>query len=219
MRAVLVVLLPLSLTMGCPDRHSAPPPSQQEEEVPPRPRVDEAFARRAFSAEAMPANEALVMDLDPLPGEEAIVVVDLGNRNYQVAVVRGNHRVITRAPLGGKILAHTNVQRIGAFRRLKADDKALPMILLPVATLVFKQWVCGILVFRYRSETLVLVGELGSRCWNKEAGIKVEVDPYSLLKEANQDGELRLEMSEDNGTRLYRWDKILGSFLSMAFKK
>ncbi len=219
MRALPTLLLPLILLAGCPEKKAPPPAASQTEEAPPRPRVDEAFVRRAFNADALPANEALVVDMDPLPGEEAVVAVDMGNRNYQVAVVRGNHRLITRAPLGGKILAHTNVQRVGAFKRLEADGFARPLILLPVATMVREQWVCGILIFRYRAESLVLVGELGGRCWNKEAGARAEVDPYTLLSEVRADGELRLEMTEDKGVRTYRFDKTQGAFVSIKFTK
>ena len=182
--------------------------------------MNEAFAKRAFNADALPANEALVMELDPAPGIEAVVAVDLGNRNYQVAVVRGNHKVLSRAPLGGKILAHANVQRIGQFRRLEQSGGGRPHVMLPVATLVQRQWVCGVLVFRYRTESLVLVAEMGSRCWNAaaEAGGK-ELDPYSLIKVGEEDGALRLAVTEDRGVRTYGWDEAGGSYKAVKFEK
>jgi len=215
-RALVVLLLFLP---ACPDRQQAAPrPAIEEEAPPPRPAVNEAFVKRAFNPDALPANDALVVELDPVPGIEALVAVDLGNRNYQVAVVRGNHKVLSRAPLGGKILAHTNVQRIGQFRRLEQPGDSRPRVMLPVATLVQRQWVCGVLVFRYRTETLVLVGEMGSRCWNREAAGK-QIDPYTLIKVGEEEGALRLTVTEDRGVRTYGWDAASGSYKAVKFEK
>ena len=217
-RALLVLLLVLP---ACPDRpDQASPTLPRVEDPPPRPLVDEAFIKRAFNPDALLANEALVLELDPAPGVEAVVAVDLGNRNYQIAVVRGNHRVLSRAPLGGTILAHTNVQRIGAFKRLEVGRDKRPQVMLPVATLVQRQWVCGVLVLGYRAESLVLVGELGSRCWNREVvGKGGDLDPYSLIQMGEEDGELSMAVTEDRGVRTYRWDETKGTYTVVGFKK
>ena len=222
MRHAPRALLLLLLLPACPDRQPQPPSARpRAEDPPPRPDVDEAFVRRAFNPDALPANKAMVLELDPAPGVEAVVAVDLGNRNYQVAVVRGNHRVLSRAPLGGKILAHANVQRIGQFKKLDLGGGAAGLhVMLPVATLVQRQWVCGVLLFRYRAEMLALVGEMGSRCWNREAGGKQDRDPYSdLVKIGQEEGELRLSITEERGVRTYGFDKAGGSYKVVGFEK
>jgi hypothetical protein len=215
-RALVVLLLFLP---ACPERkQAAPRPTLEQEDPPPRPVVNEAFIKRVFNPDALPANEALVLELDPAPGIEAVVAVDMGNRNYQVAVVRGNHKALSRAPLGGKILSHANVQHIGPFRRLEQAGDSRPRVMLPVATLVQRQWVCGVLVFRYRTESLALVGEMGSRCWNREA-VGKQLDPYSLIKIWEEEGALRIGVTEDRGVRTYGWDETGGSYKPVKFKK
>lgn len=217
-RVLLVLLLFLS---ACPDRSEPSSPALPgAEDPPPRPLVDEAFIKRAFNPDALPANKALLLELDPAPGVEAVVTVDLGNRNYQIAVVRGNHQVLSRAPLGGKILSHANVQRIGSFKHLEVGPKKRPLVMLPVATLVQRQWVCGVLLFGYRAESLILVSELGTRCWNREAvGKGHDLDPYSVIQFSEEDGEPRMAITEDLGVRTYRWDETKGAHAAVGYKK
>jgi len=218
MRRSLFLLALVAVIFGC--KGKAPPAKEPErEETPPIPMVDEAFVTRALGAETELSNKALVMDLDPRPGIEALVATHSGGMSHQVALVRGNHEVVARTPLGGKILVNANIRHVGAFAVEDGLAGGAKIILLPVETLVYKQNVCGMLAFRYRSEALILVGEFGCRCWRKEAGAARAVDPYSLMRVDRSGAEVRIEMQEEKGSRLYRWHPEELSFVSLALTR
>jgi hypothetical protein len=209
-KALLVVLLSLA---GCPPR-DPPPAKAQPEEVPTTPIVDQAFVRRALGGGITLANKPLIIDLDPRPGLEALIATQNAGRDYQVAVVRGNGRVLSQAPLGGKILAHANIRLIGDFRAMDFLPGGVKLYLMPVETLVYKSPVCGLLAFRYREDAIALVGEFASKCWRKAAGGD-ERDPFDYMKVVRGD-DVRVEMDEPEGKRTYRWDPAQASFLSLA---
>jgi hypothetical protein len=198
---------------GCPPK-DPPPAKAQTEEVPATPIVDQAFLQRAFGGGVTLANKPLIVDLDPRPGLEALIATQNAGKDYQVAVVRGNGRVLSRAPLGGKILAHANIRLVGDFRAMNLLPDGSKLYLMPVETLVYKSPVCGLLVFRYREDAIALVGEFASTCWRKAAGGD-ERDPFEHMK-VLPGAEVRVEMDEPEGKRVYRWDAAQASFLSLA---
>jgi len=206
---LLLLLVPLS---SCERRKK--PPLPEPESVPPRPVVDEGFLAKALGPGTKLANKPVIDDIDRRSGTEALVAVHKDGRNYEVAVVRGNHEVLGRTPLGGKILSNANIQAIGEFRRLDLwkDSKTY---LMPVETLVYHRSVCGLVAFRYRYDTLSVDGEFATLCWRKEASGHGG-DPFKDFKVIRDDAGklLRVETIDDRGQRIYTWDAAKQAFTS-----
>lgn len=178
------------------------------------PRVDTAFLQKAFSGGVALANTPLIEDLDRRPGVEALIAVHQGGKNHQVAVVRGNHKVLSQMPIGGKILAHANIVAVGEFQTMDIFKDGQKVYMMPVDTLVFHRSVCGILAFRYRRETLSLIGEFSTKCWRTESGGDGS-DPFTNFRIKQTGEEARIETEEPEGPRVYRWDKSQQAFLSL----
>jgi hypothetical protein len=226
MRSLLVLLGALTLG-GCPPAKETPRAgSGSATEVPPVPLVTQSFVQAAFGPGFNLAGEALVEEIDSRPGPEAIFAVSRAGR-YELAVARGNHQILARAPLAGKILGHADITFVG---KVKAED-LLPKselvtnpraFLLPIETLVYHRSVCGILAFRYRRDALVFVGEFQCKCWRKEAGGEGG-DPFAFMKIVRESGKgdtVKVEMKEEEGeTAVHRWDTSLGAFLSPSAGK
>jgi len=210
-RALFLVSLALAL-VACKPARRPPPPVEQEQEVPPTPRVDSAFLRQALGPGLELANTPLVQDIDPRPGTEALVAVHRKGKGHEVALLRGNHQVLARAPLGGKILANAAIEAVGPFKEMDLWGDGGKSFLMPVDTLVYHRSVCGILAFRYRYNSLSLVGEFATKCWRKESGGDGG-DPFASLKVDRQGKLLRIETVDDEGKRLYRWDPSQQAFL------
>lgn len=215
---VLLALALLGLS-GCPDAPKPKPAAEEPREAPPpRPRVDEAFLRRALGPEASLSGEALVGELAPAPGEEALLTARDGGR-FVIAMVRGNHKVLARAPVGGRVMATGNVRAVGKLRAIDFPGVTGKVFVLPVETMVQRQFVCGLILLRYRGESLATVGELGSRCWRKAAGAAAETDPHTLYKLVEAEGQTVLEVEEERVIRPYRWDAVQYAFVSMTPRK
>lgn len=181
------------------------------------PTVDQAFVRAALHPEASMANKPLLTDLDRRPGTEALVVIHRQRQNHELALLRGDHKVLARSPLGGKFLAHATLRHVGEMKIVKLLEDDGKVLFLPIETAIKRQYICGVLLFRYRGEMLVQSGELGCRCWRKEAGAAKTEDPQSLFKaEARPEGA-RIEVQEDRGTRIYVWDSEMASFSEKEF--
>ncbi len=208
-------LLPLVLLAACPEEKTKPktddPPS---EPAPPPPRVDLAFVQKAMGPGFALANHPLVDDLDPRPGVEALVAIHQGGKRYQVAVVRGDHQVLARAPLAGKVLGQTDLTWVGDFRPAPLLPDGKKAFLMPIETLVYHRSVCGILAFRYRAEALSVVGEFSTRCWRKEAGGEGG-DPFSMMS-VKREGDAAIVETKDEGgeTSRYTWDATSNAFSS-----
>ena len=72
------------------------------------------------------------------------------------------------------------------------------------------QPVCGILTFRYRYNSLSLVGEFASHCWRGgQRG-----DPFRDFKVNRNGKQLTIATVEERGKRLYRWDESQQAFLT-----
>ena len=208
----LVLLVSFALPLvACKQARRPPPPVEQEEE-PPTPRIDSAFLRQALGPGLELANTPLIGDIDPRPGTEALVAVHKAGKGHEVAVIRGNHQVLARAPLGGKILANAAIEAIGSFKPMDLWGDGGKSFLMPVDTLVYHRSVCGILAFRYRYNSLSLVGEFATKCWRKESGGDGG-DPFARFKVERQGKLLRIETVDDEGQRLYRWDPSQQAFL------
>ena len=203
----------LFLAMGCPQKE--PPPVKADPEQPlSMPVVDRAFVERALGPGVNLASKPLVMDIDPRPGQEALVVTEKAGADFQVAVLRANGRALAHVPLGGKVLAHAHVRLVGELRAMDLLPDGSKIYVMPVETLVLKVTVCGLLAFRYREDALALVGEFASRCWRKEVG-GTGVDPFSFMK-VERGEQLRIVMDDPEGERTFRWDAAQGSFLALA---
>ena len=202
---------------GCPRRAPPPTPDSTAQQAVAMPTVDVSFVRAALHPEARLANKPLLADLDPKPGTEALVVVHQGGRNHELALVRGNRKVLARSPLGGKFLAHASLRHVGAMKIISLLQDGGKVLFLPVETSVKKRWICGMLIFRYRSEMLVLAGELACRCWRKQAGARQDEDPHGLVKaERKPDGDVTVEVQEEKGSRVYGWDAEQAAFMARA---
>jgi len=218
MHGTLVGILLLAVVAGCPGSDKrAGAGSSAATEVPPTPRIDPAFVRAAFGPGYQLAGEALVEDLDPRLGVEALLATTRAGR-YQVAVVRGNRQVLARAPLAGKVLGQADITFVG---KLAGKDllptgnlsQSARVFLLPIETLVYHRSVCGLLAFRYRPDALSLVGEFSCKCWRPEAGGD-GVDPLRLMKVTRDEDAAKVEMVEEQGeTAVYRWDPSLAAFV------
>jgi hypothetical protein len=209
---LIALAVPVVATAACDQRTAPPPPV--EPGAPPLPMPDEAFVKKAIDAEAMLANKPIVADLDPRPGTEVLLVAHRGGKDFQVAVARGNHEVLARTRLGGKILAHANIRFVGEWRSEDLFGDGARVYFLPVETLVLKQAVCGFVAFRYRNDALSLIGEFGSLCWRREAGGKGG-DPFALFKVEKNGEEILVQTEEEKGPRTYRWNAAEGAFLSI----
>jgi hypothetical protein len=180
--------------------------------------VDQAFVLKAFGAGRLLANAPLIADLDPSPGVEALVAFHSGGKDYQLAVVNGAGRVLSRAPLGGKVLTQTTITAVGELKTQELPG-AGKSVLLPIETEVYHRSVCGILALRYRREALSLIGEFATRCWRKQAGGD-GADPLRYFKIVPRDGTTWIESEEEGGeTRRYRWDEAQSAFLSVLTPK
>lgn len=213
-----ICLLALLAASGCPRQDPPRATDDPPEPTPPTPRVDQAFVLKAFGAGKALANAPLIADLDPRPGIEALVAIHGGGKDYQVAVVNGDGRVLARTPLGGKVLTQATITGVG---ELKAQELpgAGKTLLLPVETEVYHRSVCGILALRYRREALALIGEFSTKCWRKQAGGDGS-DPMRYFKIVERDGKTWIESEEEGGElRLYRWDETQSAFLSVLQPK
>jgi len=208
----LLLLLASTLLPGCPDK-KLPPSPREEESIPPTPKVDQAFLQQALGPGWTLANRPLVLDIDRRPGTEALVAAHKDNRNHQLAVIRGNHEVLARAPLGGKILANANIQAVAELKPFDLFGDGGKTYLMPVETLVYHQAVCGILAVRYRYHALSLVGEFATRCWRKQSGGHGG-DPFGYFKVQREGKQLTVATEEERGKRLYRWSEEQQAFLS-----
>lgn len=217
MSRLMVVLFASFLLSGCP-REAPRPAADPDEEAPSPPRVDQAFVRAVLNPEARLATEPVLVDLDrSAPGTEALVVFHVGGKDHELALVRGNRKVLARVPLRGKVLLHASIRQVGALQVKSLLEGGGKVGFLPVETEVKRVYVCGFLTFRYRAELLVMSGELGSRCWRKAAGAPKDVDPHSLLKIARSDsGVATVEVQQNKGTRTYSWDKQRAAFVATA---
>lgn len=213
---VSAAILPLAL-LGCPPRDPPPAKADPHEQPLTMPPVDRAFVERALGPGTNLANKPLVADIDPRAGQEALVVTEKAGKDFQLAVVRANGRVLSHVPLGGKVLAHANLRLVGELRAMDLLPDGSKIYLMPVETLVYKVPVCGLLAFRYREDALALVGEFASQCWRKEVG-GTGADPYSFMK-VERGEQLRIVMDDPEGERTYRWDAPQGSFLALALGK
>lgn len=201
---------------GCPPQRPRPPVT--EEDTPPVPRVDQAFLTKVFGPGFTLAQPPVIADLDSRPGTEALLVVDNGGKSFQLAVVRGNQEVLSRAPLAGKILASANITHVGAIHEVDLLSEVGKSYLLPIETLVYHRSVCGILAVRYRNDALSVVGEFSCKCWRKEAG-GGGTDPYANLEIKRQGNEVEIEaMGEGNELRTYRWQPSASAFVSQVSK-
>ncbi len=218
MRLFFPLIICTFFLCGCPQKAPPPPSETEEKEVVPMPTVDEAFVRAALHPEARLANKPLLMDLDPRPGTEALVVIQRGGANPEMALLRGNRKVLARTPLGGKFLAHSTLRHVGSMKIMTLLKDSGKVLFLPVETTVNKQWVCGTLIFRYHSEMIVLAGELACRCWRKQAGASKDEDPHALIKaERKPGGEATVAIQEHKGTRVYKWDAKLAGFVEKEY--
>ncbi len=202
----------LSFGTGCPQKEP-PPVKADPEHALSMPVVDRAFVERALGPGVNLASKPLVMDIDPRPGQEALVVTEKAG-DFQVAVLRANARPLAQVPLGGKVLAHAHVRYVGELRAMDLLPDGSKIYVMPVETLVLKVPVCGMLAFRYREDALALVGEFACRCWRKEVG-GAGVDPFSFMK-VERGEQLRIVMDDPEGERTFRWDAAQGSFLALA---
>ena len=100
----------LSLATGCPQKELAPVKADPEQPLT-MPPVDRAFVERALGPGVNLASKPLVMDIDPRPGQEAMVVTEKAGADFQVAVLRANGRALAQVPLGGKVLAQGGGRR------------------------------------------------------------------------------------------------------------
>lgn len=213
-----LIMLPLILS-GCPQKEPPPASRAVPREAVAMPTVNEAFVRAALHPEARLATKPLLVDLDPKPGTEAVVVIHRGNTNHEIAVLRGNHKVLARDSLGGKMLRRASLRHVGAIKIEKLLPDGGKVLLLPVETSIKKQWVCGALIFRYRDEMLVMAGELHCNCWRKAAGATADVDPYaSLISITHKDGKALIRMQEQKGVRVYGWDAEQAAFVPRALE-
>lgn len=210
-RSLLILVLILGAA-AC-QRSRRPPPPQEEEAVPSTTRVDRAFVQQALGHGLELANQPLLSDVDPRAGTEAIIAVHKGNTSYEVAVVRGNRKVLARAPLSGKIIANAKIEAVGPFKQADLWGDGGKTFLMPVDTTVYHRSVCGILAFRYRYNSLSLVGEFSTKCWRKESG-GGGGDPFADFEVKREGKQLTIETVEDDGKRIYRWDESHQAFVS-----
>ncbi len=215
-RVGVAILLPAVL-VGCPQKEPPPVKADPTEQPATMPPVDRTFVQRALGAGRDLASKALVADIDPRPGMEALVVTAKGGADFEVAVIRANAHVLSHVPLGGKVLAHAHVRLVGELRAMDLLPDGSKIYVMPVETLVLKVPVCGLLAFRYREDALALVGEFASRCWRKEVG-GTGADPFSFMK-VERGEQLRIVMDDPEGERTYRWDPAQGSFLALALPR
>ncbi len=201
---------------ACPQK-APPPPTRTAPEAVSMPTVDQAFIRAALHPEASLANKPLLADLDHRPGTEALVVIHRQRQNHELALLRGNHKILARSPLGGKFLAHATLRHVGEMKIVKLLEDDGKVLFLPIETSIKRQYVCGVLLFRYRGEMLVQSGELGCRCWRKEAGAAKTEDPHALFKAEAKPAGASVEVQEVRGTRIYVWDKEMASFSEKEF--
>jgi hypothetical protein len=211
-----VAILPLVL-LGCPPKDPPPAKGDPQEQPITMPPVDRAFVERALGPGTNLANKPLVADIDPRGGQEVLVVTEKAGKDYQLAVLQANGRVLSHVPLGGKVLAHANLRLVGELRSMDLLPDGSKIYLMPLETLVYKVPVCGLLAFRYREDALALVGEFASRCWRKEVG-GTGADPFTFMK-VERGEQLRVVMDDPEGERTYRWDAAQGSFLALALAK
>ena len=209
---VVIVLVTLS---GCPSKEIAPAPVQSEESSLAAPEVNAEFLQKAFSPGTSLANKPLLADIDGQAGTEALIAIHHGGKDFEVAVVRANRKILAHTPLGGKILAQANITFVGEFRPLDLLSAGQKAYVMPLETLVWQRSVCGFLVFRYRHETLSLIGEFACKCWRKEVGGDGS-DPYQYLTPKSQGSEIYLEIQEEEERQRYRWDAEQTAFVPIA---
>ena len=195
---------------GCEQKQQkkvSPEPAPRSEPAPARPALDAAFLARALGPGTALSNKAVLSELDPKPGTEALVAVHRAGKRHEVAVLRGNGEVLSRTPLGGKILANANIQAVGEFRRLALWKDGGDTFLMPVETLVHDRAVCGLVALRYREGVLSVGGEFATVCWREESSGHGG-DPFRDFKVIrDQAGKLaRVETIDDRGPRVYTWD-------------
>jgi hypothetical protein len=201
----------LLLIGGCPREASKEYKGELvEDNLPPAPRIDQAFVTRVLGPKSTLAGDPLVDEIDPRPGVEAIVAVRVEKR-FQLLVARGDGEILAKALLGGKILASANIQKIGPVRAMKLLPDGGKIYLLPLETLVHQRAVCGLLAFRYRDDTLLLVGEFASKCWRRLAGGDGS-DPYAPLSIHRDGVRVMIQVEEDSGVERYTWDKSQQAF-------
>lgn len=187
------------------------PVKEPIEEAPTLPKVDQSLVRKIFGAKYSLANKPLLADIDSRPGIEALISVQREGKDHQLALIRGNQKVLAQAPLSGKVLAQASIRHLGEFRLLKILPEDNDAILLPVETLVYRDVYCGILAFRYRSEMLSMIGQFASSCWRREAGGKGG-DPFSLVK-VIKGKSVAIEIKKQQGAQKYFWDKEQMAFV------
>lgn len=213
-----ILLVPLALLpgAGC-QKKKAPPPPPPAEVIPPTPKVDATFLRQALGPGFELANTPLIQDIDPRPGTEALIAVHRRGKNHEVALVRGNRQVLARAPLTGKIIANAVMEAVGPFKQVDLWGDGSKTFLMPVDTTVYHRSVCGLLAFRYRYNSLSLVGEFATKCWRKESGGDGG-DPFANFKVERQGKQLTIETAEEDGKRIYRWDETQQAFVERQGK-
>lgn len=217
MRSCLTLFLTcLLVTPACRQKRTPPAPKQQDEPAPTVSKVDLHFVQKALGPEVELANAPLVGDIDPRQGTEALLATHKDGRYYQVSVVRGDHKVLARAPLGGKMLANADIRGVGRFKAMDLWSDGQQIYLMPVETMALKQPACGIIAFRYRPNTLSIIGEFSCKCWSKEMGGSGDADPFSYFKVSKATGEVQVEMQEERGNRRYRWDEAQQTFLPLS---
>ncbi len=207
----------MSLFISCSQKKvSSAPVESIDDRVPPAPQVTATFLSKALGPKTELASRPLIVDLDSRPGEEALVATHRAGKEYEIALIRGNHQVLAKAPMGGKVLMHAKVQAVGQMKLKLWSTIGNEVILVPVETLTNDRSLCGILVFRYRRDVMALIGEFALKCWRKEVGGE-NADPYSMMQIfGNMDGPLEIETQDDFGPRRYRWDKSQGAFMAVA---
>jgi hypothetical protein len=217
MRSCLSFLfLCLLVPPACRQEKTSPAPKPQEKPAPTVIKVDQHFVQKALGPGMELANAPIIADIDPRPGTEALLATHKQGRYYQVSVARGDHRVLARAPLGGKMLANADIRGVGQFKAMDLWSDGKPIYLMPVETMALKQPACGIIAFRYRQDTLSIIGEFSCKCWSKKMGGSGRSDPFSYFTVSKATGEVQVEMQEERGKRRYRWDEAQQTFLPLS---
>jgi hypothetical protein len=173
--------------------------------------VDQSLLDRALGpGHELAAAPVVGNNLDPKRGEEALVITHRQGKRYQAAVLTSTAQKLAQAPIGGKILPNASIGRIGRLKPLELPGAGDHVYMLPVETTVFQhnRPVCGILVLRYRHETLSVIGELGISCWRKSG-----VEPFDRLEIKRSGKQVNVVAEQDRRERTYRWDPQMQSFV------